>query len=62
MWSMMAVTAQKAIDDGTNDDFYSNKIITGQYFIKRTLPMIDTHLARLKTGAEPVMALTAEAF
>ena len=62
MWSKMAVTAQKAIDDGTNDEFYSNKIITGRYFIQRTLPMIDTHLARLKTGAEPVMALTAEAF
>ncbi len=62
MWSIMAVTAQKAIDDGSNDDFYSNKLITGRYFIQRTLPMIDTHLARMKTGAEPVMALTAEAF
>ncbi len=62
MWSMMAVTASKAIAEGTNDEFYSNKIITGRYFIQRVLPMIDTHLARLKTGAEPVMALTAEAF
>ncbi|NNE57513.1 MAG: acyl-CoA dehydrogenase [Hellea sp.] len=62
MWTMMAVTAQKAIDDGTNDEFYANKIITGRYFIKRVLPMIDTHLARMKTGAEPVMALAADAF
>ena len=62
MWSMMAVTAAKAVSEGTNDEFYANKILTGRYFIQRVLPMIDTHLARLKTGAEPVMALTAEAF
>ena len=62
MWSMMAVTASKAVAEGTNDEFYNNKILTGRYFIQRVLPMIDTHLARLKTGAEPVMALSAEAF
>jgi len=62
MWSMMAVTAAKAVAEGSNDEFYSNKLLTGRYFIQRVLPMIDTHLARLKTGAEPVMALTAEAF
>jgi len=54
--------AKNKLTEGTNDEFYSNKIITGRYFIQRVLPMIDTHLARLKTGAEPVMALTAEAF
>ena len=62
MWSMMAVTAARAVADGSNDEFYANKLLTGRYFIQRVLPMIDTHLARLKTGAEPVMALSAEAF
>jgi len=62
MWSKMAVVAQAAIDDGEKDKFYANKLITGRYFIQRVLPMIDTHLARLKTGAAPVMALDAASF
>ncbi len=38
------------------------KIITGRYFVLRMLPMLDAHLAKIKTGAEPVMALKAAAF
>ncbi len=62
MWGMMAVTAQKAIDEGSNDEFYSNKLITGRFFITRILPQIHAHLAKIKSGAEPVMALKAAAF
>ncbi len=62
MWGMMAVTAQKAIDGGSNEDFYPNKLITGRYFVLRMLPMMDAHLAKIKTGAEPLMALEAAAF
>jgi len=62
MWAKMAVTAQAAIDAGSNDDFYPNKLITGRYFVLRMLPMLDAHLAKIKTGAEPVMALEAAAF
>ncbi len=62
LWAKMAVISQKAIDDGSNEEFYTNKLITGRYFTARMLPMIDSHLAKLKTGAEPVMALAADAF
>ena len=62
MWAKMAVVAQAKIDDGSNDQFYPNKIITGRYFMLRMLPMLDSHLAKIKTGAEPVMALEAAAF
>ena len=62
MWSKMAVTAQAAIDAGSNEAFYQNKLITGRYFMLRMLPQIDAHLAKMKTGAEPVMALEAAAF
>lgn len=62
MWAKMAVVAQAAIDSGSNDEFYTNKIITGRYFMLRMLPMMDAHLAKIKTGAEPVMALEAAAF
>lgn len=62
MWAKMAVVAQAAIDGGSNDEFYTNKIITGRYFVLRMLPMMDAHLAKIKTGAEPLMALEAAAF
>ena len=62
MWAKMAVVAQAEIDGGSNDEFYTNKIITGRYFVLRMLPMMDAHLAKIKTGAEPLMALEAAAF
>ncbi len=62
MWAKMGLVAQAAIDDGSNDPFYKNKIITGRYFMLRMLPMLDAHLRKIKTGAEPVMALEAAAF
>ena len=31
-------------------------------YVERVLPEAGAHLARLKSGAEPVMALNAEAF
>ena len=62
MWARMALIAQAKIDDGSNDQFYPNKLITGRYFVLRMLPMLDSHLAKIKTGADPVMALDAAAF
>ncbi|MEP1229205.1 MAG: acyl-CoA dehydrogenase C-terminal domain-containing protein [Litorimonas sp.] len=62
MWAKMAVVAQAAIDGGSNDEFYKNKLITGRYFVLRMLPQIGAHLAKMKTGAEPLMALDAAAF
>ena len=62
MWAKMALVAQAAIDGGSNDEFYTNKLITGRYFVLRMLPMMDAHLAKIKTGAAPLMALEAAAF
>ena len=62
MWARMAKVAQAQIDAGSDDPFYADKIITGKYFIARMLPGIDAHLAKLQSGAEPVMALAADRF
>jgi alkylation response protein AidB-like acyl-CoA dehydrogenase len=62
MWARMGKVAQDQIDAGNNDQFYADKIITGKYFMARILPQIDAHLAKLQTGAEPVMALAADRF
>ena len=62
VWAQMALSAQKAIDGGSSDPYYANKIATGRYFVERILPDAGAHLAKLKTGAEVLMALPAEAF
>ncbi len=43
-------------------DFLQAKIATGRYYMARQLPATALHLARIESGAEPVMALDAEAF
>ena len=63
MWARMAVAAQAALDAGEGDaEFFKTKLATGRYYMKRLLPMTATHLARIQSGAEPVMELTAEQF
>jgi alkylation response protein AidB-like acyl-CoA dehydrogenase len=61
-WARIAKAAAAKIAAGDTDPFYANKLITGRYFVERMLPDAGAHLAKLKTGAEPVMALAAEAF
>ncbi|WP_298494993.1 acyl-CoA dehydrogenase C-terminal domain-containing protein [uncultured Maritimibacter sp.] len=63
MWAKMAVAAQAKLDEGTDDAaFYETKLATGRYYMQRQLPATGMHLARITSGADPVMALTAEAF
>ncbi|WP_207102752.1 acyl-CoA dehydrogenase C-terminal domain-containing protein [Paracoccus shandongensis] len=63
MWGQMAVAAQEALDAGRGDSaFLKTKLATGRYYMKRQLPMTATHLARIQSGAAPVMELEAEAF
>ncbi len=63
MWALMAETAHAKLGQGDGDtSFYDAKIKTGIYFVERVLPDIHAHLAKMKTGADPVMALTAEQF
>ncbi|MCR8723146.1 acyl-CoA dehydrogenase C-terminal domain-containing protein [Frigidibacter sp. ROC022] len=63
MWARMARAAQAALDAGTGDkDFYQTKLATGRYYMARHLPATGLHLARITSGADPVMALAAEAF
>ena len=66
-WARQAKAAQRAIEAGAADgagdrQFYLNKLATGRYYMKRVLPETSLRLARIETGAEPVMDLPAEAF
>ncbi|MCB2109788.1 acyl-CoA dehydrogenase C-terminal domain-containing protein [Albidovulum sp.] len=63
MWARMAKAARVALAAGKGDAaFYEAKLATGRYYMARQLPMTATHLARITSGADPVMALPAEAF
>ena len=63
MWARMAAAAQAALDAGQGDaSFLQTKLITGRYYMKRQLPITATHLARIQSGGDPVMALDADLF
>ena len=63
MWARMARAALAALDAGTGDPaFCQAKLTTGRYYMARHLPATALHLARIRTGAVPVMALPADAF
>ena len=63
MWARMGKAAQEALDNGADDKaFYETKIATGRYYMARQLPMTGTHLARIQSGGDTVMALDAANF
>ncbi|HEV2081327.1 MAG TPA: acyl-CoA dehydrogenase C-terminal domain-containing protein [Brevundimonas sp.] len=62
MWAQMAKAAQAKVDAGSDDPFYATKLQTGRYFVERILPDAGAHLAKLKTGADVLMSVPAEAF
>jgi hypothetical protein len=61
-WGQIAEAAQARIAAGDTDPFYASKLVTGRYFLQRVLPETASRLAKLKAGAETMMALPAEAF
>jgi hypothetical protein len=62
-WTRMAKAASKALEEGTDTpEFYEAKLATGRFYMARMLPETKLRLARIESGAEPVMDLPAEAF
>ena len=62
MWARMARASTAALAAGEDRAFHEAKIATGRYYMARQLPMTRTHLARIESGAEPVMTLEAAGF
>ena len=62
MWAQMAKSAQAKIAAGDADPYYVTKLQTGRYFVERILPDAGAHLKKLKSGAEVLMQMPAEAF
>jgi hypothetical protein len=62
-WAQMAAAAQAALDAGTGEAaFYEAKLATGRFYMARLLPETGLRLARIRSGAAPVMDLPAAAF
>jgi alkylation response protein AidB-like acyl-CoA dehydrogenase len=59
MWALMAKTA---LAKKGSDPYYDTKIATADYFFARKLPETGAHLAKVKAGAAPIMAMDAAAF
>jgi alkylation response protein AidB-like acyl-CoA dehydrogenase len=62
MWAQMAKAALLGKASAPDDPFYDAKLKTGRYFLERRLPETASHLAKVKAGAEAMMALDADAF
>ena len=63
MWAMMGKASLEALAADTSDAaFHETKLATGRYYMARQLPATSMHLARIQSGAEPVMALEAANF
>ena len=61
-WAQMARVALPKSKAGPEAEFYEAKLTTAKYFVERMLPDRHAHLAKLKSGADPVMALKVENF
>jgi hypothetical protein len=61
MWARIAKAALARIADGRAQDM-DEKLVTGRFYMERTLPETALRLVRIKAGAETTMALGAEAF
>ncbi len=63
MWAQMARAAADGLERGEGDrDFLETKIATGRYYMARQIPATGLHLARIQSGAAPVMTLDAANF
>jgi alkylation response protein AidB-like acyl-CoA dehydrogenase len=63
MWARMAETSLRALANGTDDPvFHETKLATARFFMARVLPITATHLARIQSGGDTVMALDAANF
>jgi alkylation response protein AidB-like acyl-CoA dehydrogenase len=63
MWARIAkaALAKKAMGDGVAERMDA-KLVTGRFFMERTLPETATRLSRITAGADTVMSLPADDF
>ena len=64
MWAMMAKVALDRLAARSEGDkaYYETKIKTGRFYMEHVVPETAMHLARIRHGADPMMAMAANEF
>jgi len=64
MWARMCKVALDKIENGGDEskEFYETKLQTARFFFTKMLPEADWKFKSIMAGAEPLMAMKAEAF
>jgi len=65
MWAQMAKVALEKLESGDGEqssEFYETKLQTATFFFTKMLPEADWKFKSIMAGAEPLMAMKAEAF
>jgi hypothetical protein len=63
MWARMVKVAMEKLEgEPENKEFYEAKLQTANFFFTKMLPEADFRFKSLMSGAEPLMAMKAEAF
>lgn len=62
MWARMALVAQQAIANGSDEGFYKAKLHTARFYFERLLPRADAHIVSMRSGAGNLMDIDAELF
>jgi len=63
LWLVMARAANNALDDGADDKaFYTAKLMTARHFFERQLPDAAALAAKVRAGADTLMAFPDDAF
>ncbi|CTQ72025.1 acyl-CoA dehydrogenase C-terminal domain-containing protein [Roseibium alexandrii] len=64
MWAKIAKTAKETLKNDANgkEQWLSDKLAFGTFYMERTMPETAAHLARISTGSDTMMSVSAEAF
>jgi alkylation response protein AidB-like acyl-CoA dehydrogenase len=62
MWARMALVAQQAIANGSDEGFYKAKLHTARFYFERLMPRADAHIVSMRSGAGNLMDIDAELF
>ena len=61
MWVMMAAIAIEKQTE-SSDDFYQTKLFLADFYMKKLLPRIDSHISSIESGSESLMAMPESLF
>lgn len=62
MWGLIARAALAKKANGADAAAMEAKLLAGRFFMERTMPESASHLARISSGADTIMAMPAEMF